>query len=633
MTADERIEAERRTILRARQRGKLATMGAYVRLSGPGWLQSALTLGGGTLASSLYLGVLAGVSLLWLQPVAMILGIIMLSAVGYVTMSTRQRPLQAIQQHLNPVLAWAWALGSLAASMVWALPQFSLANSVFQHNLLRELYSAEQGLGPENARLLVSLGILLLTVLITWAYGSGHWGVKLYEWMLKLMVAAIVVCFFIVVYTLLGRGTVAWTDIAVGFVPRPQSLFEPAAAFAQPLQEAGAYGPFWSKLIVSLQQDRVAAAAAATVGINMTFLFAYSILRRGWDRTFRGLQVFDLATGMLIPFVLATSCVIIASAAAFHGQAIDGLVHPGLDAQGNPLPAAQQPNEREVREYRELLKKRLQEEIGPQEYQRLASGQEAWQRLEHVLPAEQLATLSPREREQLRAHLGEMALAARVQQLPEADRRLAAMLVERDANRLAQALAPLAAGDAPSSAGPQVPQDAAPHGMRWTDVLFGLGVIGMTLSSITLQMLISGFVLCELFRLPQRGWSFRLCCLPAAVGVLGPFIWSKAGFALAIPTSIFGFMLLPIAYVTFFLLMNQRSLLGEELPRGRRRVAWNLLMVAAVGITTTASVYMIYKQTGVAGLYAYAVLIALALLAQVWRWTRPPVAADDRAAT
>lgn len=626
MNPNDRIEAERQMILRARQRGKLATLVAYVRLSGPGWLQSALTLGGGTLASSMYLGVLSGVSLLWLQPVAMILGIVMLSAVGYVTMSTRQRPLQAIERHLNPVLAWAWALGSLAASMVWALPQFSLANSVFQHNLLRELYSAETGLGPENARLLVSLGILVVTVLITWAYGSGHWGVKLYEWLLKLMVAVIVVCFFVVVYTLLGRGTVSGGDIATGFVPRPQSLWEPAAAFAQPLQEAGEYRGFWSRLIVSLQQDRVAAAAAATVGINMTFLFAYSILRRGWDRTFRGLQVFDLTTGMLIPFVLATSCVIISSAAAFHGQAIDGLVHPGLDAQGNPLPDALHPNDREIREYRELLKKRLQEEIGPDEYQRLASGQDAWERLQQSLPEEQHAALSRREREQLLTQLGEMALAARVQQLPEADRRLAAMLVERDANRLAQALAPLASGTGAAQSG------AGGSAVRWTDVLFGLGVIGMTLSSITLQMLICGFVLCELFRLPQRGWAFRLCCLPAAAGVLGPFIWSKAGFALAIPTSIFGFMLLPIAYVTFFLLMNQRSLLGEELPRGGRRVAWNLLMVAAVGITTTASLYMIYKQTGMAGLYAYAVLIALALAAQVWRWTRPPTAAGDASA-
>ena len=50
-----------------------ARLGGYVSLSGPGWLQSALTLGGGSLTGSLYLGVLAGFSMLWLQPLAMIL--------------------------------------------------------------------------------------------------------------------------------------------------------------------------------------------------------------------------------------------------------------------------------------------------------------------------------------------------------------------------------------------------------------------------------------------------------------------------------------------------------------------------------------------------------------------------------
>ncbi|GAG15047.1 unnamed protein product, partial [marine sediment metagenome] len=78
------IQADRRLIVEARRKGFWATLGAYTRLSGPGWLQSAITLGGGSLSSSLYLGVLAGFSLLWLQPLAMILGVIMLSAIAYV---------------------------------------------------------------------------------------------------------------------------------------------------------------------------------------------------------------------------------------------------------------------------------------------------------------------------------------------------------------------------------------------------------------------------------------------------------------------------------------------------------------------------------------------------------------------
>ncbi len=59
------VDADRQLILSARENGKGATLGAYMKLSGPGWLQSAITLGGGSLAGSLYLGVIAGYQLLW----------------------------------------------------------------------------------------------------------------------------------------------------------------------------------------------------------------------------------------------------------------------------------------------------------------------------------------------------------------------------------------------------------------------------------------------------------------------------------------------------------------------------------------------------------------------------------------
>ncbi|MEM8680453.1 MAG: hypothetical protein AAGF97_13975, partial [Planctomycetota bacterium] len=69
-TQQDAVERSRAAIREARERGKLATAVTFVRLSGPGWLASALTLGGGSLGSSLYLGILGGVSLLWLQPFA-----------------------------------------------------------------------------------------------------------------------------------------------------------------------------------------------------------------------------------------------------------------------------------------------------------------------------------------------------------------------------------------------------------------------------------------------------------------------------------------------------------------------------------------------------------------------------------
>src|SRR5690606_34414428 len=105
-------------------------------------------------------------------------------------------------------------------------------------------------------------------------------------------------------------------------------------------------------------------------------------------------------------------------------------------------------------------------------------------------------------------------------------------------------------------------------GDKVANLVFGLGVLGMTLSTITILMLISGFVIVEIFNLPENGWGHRLGCLAAATGALGPFIWDQAAFRLAVYVSAFGLMLLPIAYLSFFFLMNRRPLLKEEMPRG-----------------------------------------------------------------
>lgn len=64
------------------RRPLLQRLGYYSKKSGPGWLQAAITLGGGSLASSLFLGVILQYHLMWLQPMAMVLGVIMLSAIG-----------------------------------------------------------------------------------------------------------------------------------------------------------------------------------------------------------------------------------------------------------------------------------------------------------------------------------------------------------------------------------------------------------------------------------------------------------------------------------------------------------------------------------------------------------------------
>ena len=42
-------------------------------------------------------------------------------AIGYVTLSTGERPFKAINTHVNPVLGWGWAIATLMANCVWSL--------------------------------------------------------------------------------------------------------------------------------------------------------------------------------------------------------------------------------------------------------------------------------------------------------------------------------------------------------------------------------------------------------------------------------------------------------------------------------------------------------------------------------
>ena len=308
----EKIELERQQLAEAQNKGLSGRLATYAKLSGPGWLQSAITLGGGSLASSLIMGILGGFSLLWVQPMAMILGIIMLSAIGYVTLSTNQQPFRAIRDHVNPVLAWGWVLAVAAANIVWCLPQYALANAVLTQNLLPGVLGPNGSLttaggdnGPQVSMAVVSACLLVVCTAITWSYERGGWGIKLYESLLKLLVAIIVLCFVGVVGVLASKGTIDWSQAARGLIPNFSSFWHPSEQFTPYLNEMSeAARRFWTEYIVAKQQDVIFSAAATAVGINMTFLFPYTLLRKGWTQEFKGLVTFDLSTGMFIPYVI-----------------------------------------------------------------------------------------------------------------------------------------------------------------------------------------------------------------------------------------------------------------------------------------------------------------------------------------
>ena len=544
------MKIDREELARASEAGGWEKYKTFAKLSGPGWLQSAITLGGGSLAGALFLGVIGGYSILWVQLLAMILGVIMLCAISYITLSTGRSPFEAMRNEINPVLAWGWLIATLLANLVWALPQYSLAYGAVSQNIFPEAFAD----GGDGSKFLVSGIIFLAVTAITLCYGNEGVGIKIYEWVLKGIVAGIVLCFMGVVlkistsaedFNLLGALS--------GFIPDLSILCQPAEVFLPILEkiEQVDLRAFWTEEIVNTQRMRMVGAAATAVGINMTFLLPYSMLSKKWGKEHRGLAIFDLSTGMVIPYVLAVSCVVIASAYMFHGQPYDGLLE---EKDGQVVLVESSAG---INDFNKLIDRRKN------------------------------------------AVEGSASL-----EVGQAETQLAAMLVPRNTANFAKSLSALS-GD-PS----------------FSNMIFGLGVLAMALSTISILCLISGFVFCEALGTEHGGSVHKAGILTGLFGVFWPVFWDGGSKAyLAVVTSTFGYVLFPIASLAFFLMMNSSRLLKEDLPKGNSRLVWNLLLGTSLLITGLAAGHTATTKTlpngfpiGTVGLGVFLALVAWAHL-------------------
>ncbi len=561
MGNNDKLQAQRQLLLDAKQKGKLAQLGSFCKLSGPGWLQSATTLGGGSLASALYLGVLGGLGFMWLQPFAMILGIIMLAGISYVTLSITEKPMIAINKNITPILGYAWATGSMLACFVFAWPQFALGVAAITQNICNS--QATPTVGTEIA---ITASLFALAIIMICIYAKGGKGVKIFEIFIKLSVAAIVICFFGVVISLTISGKIDWGRVMEGFIPNWSVFTAPSADFMQYINKLDAVGAkFWSDMIVSQQIDVVISAAAMAVGINMTFLFPYSMLKKGWDKDFRGLAIFDLATGLFIPFLLATSCIVIAAASQFHATPAQGLSISTIK-DGNLVPAIingekVQPSQNLIAGYIQLLDKRIERNIG----------------------AEKFAKMSVMQKDLAR------------NTLPKSEKDMAAMLVKRDASNLSETLAPL------------VGDDVARY-------IFGFGVLGMAMNAVLMNMLICGLCFSEIFKKSGNakwqvaGSSLIFISATASIFFKGARMW------LVIYAGVMAAVLLPIAYGAFMFIINSKKVLGNEAPRGKSRLVWNALMACSLAASSAASIWVLYQKIGIAGPIAFAVFFAIVII-------------------
>lgn len=289
-----------------------ARIPSYIALSGPGWLQGAMTLGGGSAVTSLTIGALFGYEFLWVQPVAMLIGCIMLFALSHQTLHTQQKPFEAMKKYVNAPLAWAWALAAFASSIIWGFAHYPLSAG-----MLEEIITVATGwsVEPHNS-LGRELYLLALAILVwagcaytAWKYGqqtgdSNEYrrqkvnALNVFETGIKLLSGLIVIAFAWVVISASLQGKVDWSAVMAGYIP--SSLPRDAQGVTV-----------------------LMAALGSAVGINMTFIYGYTLLHKKWTPQHVELSRYDIGLGLVLPYVLITSLISIASAGAFFGADMD----------------------------------------------------------------------------------------------------------------------------------------------------------------------------------------------------------------------------------------------------------------------------------------------------------------------
>lgn len=290
--APEELAAERAWLAAVAQRPWWARQFAYLRRGGPGYLQSALTLGGGTASACLLSGAAFGYQLLWVAPLGMLLGGIVFAAIAHQTLSTGMRPFVAMRTYAGSFVAWGWAIGTVIASVVWHFAQYSLASAV--------LVDLGALAGFELPRWWAGCAVLLWAVPTAFSFGSAGAMQRAFDRLMRWMVWAIVALFGVVAVRL---GIAEPGAVVAGFVPSLPADRGEVSALA---------------VVIS--------GIATAVGVNMTFLYPYTLLARGWGREHRELARADLVFGMVLPYWIVTALMVVVAAgtlaAGFTGKSI-----------------------------------------------------------------------------------------------------------------------------------------------------------------------------------------------------------------------------------------------------------------------------------------------------------------------
>jgi hypothetical protein len=99
-----------------------------------------------------------------------------------------------------------------------------------------------------------------------------------------------------------------------------------------------------------------------------------------------------------------------------------------------------------------------------------------------------------------------------------------------------------------------------------------------------------------------------------------PLFWQgQARVWLTVVAGVFGAMLLPIAYISFMILMNTPSLMGRDMLTGWKRWICNILMMVCVLAVMAACVSAVVKTAGWFGIALAGAIVLLLIFGHFWQ--------------
>ena len=272
----------------------------YIKLSGPGFMNAAFTLGAGSFASSVTLGAAYGYQMLWVPLYSFAIGLFMLFlATRFVTRS--ETPIIKVQNRYHGKFIGSVATGLIAcfvASIVFNFGQYALGADA-----VTNLFSVVNINVPKSISWIF---LVAISVPLSLMYGTGDnpKGVRMVENAIKVMIAIMLVVFGAVICV-----------TGVDFSAMIRGLLIPTIP-------SGIDG-----IIM------VIGSLTATIGVMDWILFNNGMVSRGFSEEHETLGRFDAVFGGLLPVTVILGFVTIAFAEAFAGK-------PGVPTDSNALASA-----------------------------------------------------------------------------------------------------------------------------------------------------------------------------------------------------------------------------------------------------------------------------------------------------